>query len=80
LVISVSQKISQTGISNMKKQLTAVIEREGKGYVSFCPELDIASQEIPLRRLVKISGRHWNCFLKRHHEKKYSKGFMRKCV
>lgn len=28
----------------MKKQLTAVIEREGKGYVSLCPELDIASQ------------------------------------
>lgn len=28
----------------MKKQLTAIIEREGGGYVSFCPELDIASQ------------------------------------
>ena len=28
----------------MKKQLTAVIEREGGGYVSLCPELDIASQ------------------------------------
>lgn len=25
-------------------QLTAVIEREGDGYVSLCPELDIASQ------------------------------------
>lgn len=25
-------------------QLTAVIEREGDGFVSFCPELDIASQ------------------------------------
>jgi len=24
--------------------LTAVIEREGEGYVSLCPELDIASQ------------------------------------
>jgi len=24
--------------------LTAVIEREGNGYVSLCPELDIASQ------------------------------------
>ncbi len=29
---------------NMKKQLTAFIEREGDGYVSLCPELDIASQ------------------------------------
>ena len=28
----------------MNRQLTAVIEREGSGYVSFCPELDIASQ------------------------------------
>ena len=28
----------------MTKQLTAIIEREGDGYVSFCPELDIASQ------------------------------------
>jgi predicted RNase H-like HicB family nuclease len=25
-------------------KLTAVIEREGQGYVSLCPELDIASQ------------------------------------
>lgn len=25
-------------------KLTAIIEREGSGYVSFCPELDIASQ------------------------------------
>lgn len=30
----------------MKKteQLTAIIEREGDGYVGLCPELDIASQ------------------------------------
>jgi predicted RNase H-like HicB family nuclease len=28
----------------MKKQLTAIIAREGGGYVSLCPELDIASQ------------------------------------
>ena len=28
----------------MQKQLTAIIEREEKGYVSLCPELDIASQ------------------------------------
>jgi predicted RNase H-like HicB family nuclease len=27
-----------------KFQFTAVIEREGNGYVSLCPELDIASQ------------------------------------
>ncbi|MBI5460757.1 MAG: type II toxin-antitoxin system HicB family antitoxin [Gammaproteobacteria bacterium] len=28
----------------MQKQLTAIIEREGDGYVAFCPEVDIASQ------------------------------------
>ncbi len=28
----------------MNRQLTAIIEREGKEYVSLCPELDIASQ------------------------------------
>lgn len=28
----------------MNYQLTAVIEKEGNGYVSLCPELDIASQ------------------------------------
>ena len=28
----------------MNKQLTAIIEREGDGYVALCPELDIASQ------------------------------------
>jgi len=28
----------------MQKQLTAIIEKEGDGYVSFCLEYDIASQ------------------------------------
>ena len=28
----------------MTKQLTAIIEREGNGYMSLCPEVDIASQ------------------------------------
>jgi predicted RNase H-like HicB family nuclease len=28
----------------MQRRLTAIIEREGDGYVSLCPELDIASQ------------------------------------
>lgn len=28
----------------MKRQLTAIIEREGSGYVALCPDLDIASQ------------------------------------
>ena len=28
----------------MTRHLTAIIEREGTGYVALCPELDIASQ------------------------------------
>ena len=28
----------------MNRQLTAIIEREGEGYVALCPEVDIASQ------------------------------------
>ena len=28
----------------MTRQLTAIIEREGDGYVALCPELDVASQ------------------------------------
>lgn len=28
----------------MTKRLTAIIEREGDGYVALCPELDVASQ------------------------------------
>ena len=28
----------------MNRQLTAIIEREGSGYVALCPEVDVASQ------------------------------------
>jgi len=28
----------------MAKQLTAIIEKEGDGYVALCPEVDVASQ------------------------------------
>ena len=31
-------------LSQPKQQFTAIIEREGDGYVALCPELDIASQ------------------------------------
>ena len=34
----------RTDTMTMRKQLTAIIEREGSGYVSLCPEYDIASQ------------------------------------
>lgn len=28
----------------MSKQLTAIIQREGDGFVALCPEVDVASQ------------------------------------
>ena len=28
----------------MNRHLTAIVEREGDGYVALCPEVDIASQ------------------------------------
>ncbi len=28
----------------MNRQLTAIIEREGDGYVALCPEVDVVSQ------------------------------------
>jgi len=30
----------------MLKQLTAIIEKEGDGYVALCPEVDVASQGV----------------------------------
>ena len=31
-------------MTKAKRQFTAIIEREGDGYLSLCPELDVASQ------------------------------------
>jgi len=31
-------------IMKTKRELTAIIEREGNGYVALCPEVDVASQ------------------------------------
>ena len=28
----------------MRRYLTAIVEREGNGYVALCPEVDVASQ------------------------------------
>ena len=28
----------------MRRQLTALVEREGNGYVALCPQVDVASQ------------------------------------
>jgi len=36
--------VYQGGRRELTRQLTAIIEREGDGYVALCPEVDIASQ------------------------------------
>jgi len=43
MMATATQK-KRTDTMTMRKQLTAIIEREGSGYVSLCPEYDIASQ------------------------------------
>ena len=42
LMVSIAHQVLQ--IRRLSMKLTAIIEREGDGYVSLCPELDIASQ------------------------------------
>jgi predicted RNase H-like HicB family nuclease len=41
---SIIMKLSEENNMKQLQQFTAVIEREGDGYVALCPELDIASQ------------------------------------
>ena len=41
---SVQERASQLWREQMNYQITALIEREGDGYVSRCPELDVTSQ------------------------------------
>ena len=36
--------MSTTSVPDMTKGLTAIVEREGTGYVALCPEVDVASQ------------------------------------
>jgi len=36
--------LSFTEEAAMNRRLTVIVEREGDGYVSLCPDLDIASQ------------------------------------
>ena len=43
-IVHETDKKSKFWGNTMQKQLTAIIEREGNGYVSLCPQLDIASQ------------------------------------
>lgn len=42
--LSVSKVLNGKNFMTMNHRLTAIIEREGDGYVALCPELDVASQ------------------------------------
>lgn len=64
----------------MQKQLTAIIERENDGYVSLCPELDIASQGETVGEARENLREALELFLKALLRKKSSSGCMKKCT
>lgn len=54
----------------MNRQLTAIIEREENGYVSLCPELDIASQGNTIEEAKRNLQEALELFSNAHHQKK----------
>jgi hypothetical protein len=62
-------------IWRLSMKLTAIIEREGDGYVSLCPELDIASQGEQARITF---AKCWNSSLKQHRPKRKNSVSMKK--
>jgi predicted RNase H-like HicB family nuclease len=46
------------------RQVTAIVEREGNGYVALCPEVDVASQGDTIESAVRICKKLWSYFLK----------------
>ncbi len=52
------------------RQVTAIIEREGNGYVSLCPELDVASQGDTIESARNNYGRPLSYFLKLQIQRK----------
>lgn len=63
----------------MQKQLTAIIEREGDGYVSLCPELDIASQGDTVEEARDNLQKALELFLNPRHLRRSHSDSMRKC-
>jgi predicted RNase H-like HicB family nuclease len=64
----------------VRRQLTAIIEREGTGYVSFCPELDIASQGETVADARDNLKEALELFLKQHPKKRFRHGYTRKSI
>jgi len=59
-------------------KLTAIIEREGSGYVSLCPELDIASQGDTIEQARDNLREALELFFECALKKKYSSVYMGK--
>ena len=47
------------------EQLTAIVQREGDGFVGLCPEIDVASQVEPSKKPSAIWTKLFPCFSKR---------------
>lgn len=61
-------------------ELTAIIEREGDGYVSLCPDLDIASQGDTIEEARANLIEALYLFLRQLRKKKFqNKSLNRKC-
>ena len=65
-------------ITDMRKQVTAIIERENNGYVSLCPELDIASQGDSVEEARDNLREAIELFLNLLHHRRYKTGSMRR--
>ena len=61
-------------------KLTALIEREGDGYVSLCPELDVASQGKTIEEARDNLREALELFLSRLPPPKSSNGCETKCL
>jgi predicted RNase H-like HicB family nuclease len=68
------------GAEVMQKQLTAIIEREADGYVSLCPELDIASQGATIEEAGDNLREALELFLNPRHLMRSVSDSMRKCL
>ena len=64
----------------MGRNLTAIIGRDGEGYVALCPELDIASQGDTVESARDNLREALTLFLRWHRRKRLSGVSTRKCM
>jgi len=58
---------SRIGSMKRVQRITAIIEREGNGYVALCPELDVASQGVTIETARKNLQEAVELFLENAH-------------